>query len=159
MLAFRSRKRCGQLREAFKLASEKSRFAKSFLEYFDAARDESVLRQTVGVHERLFPTFNTIGTVSGRILVSDPYLQQLWRPFRRLLSADAGKRLAYLDYSQFEPGILASLSNDAQLIDACNRGDFYTALSEKVFHTEGKSSISKRMFLAFCYGMSANNIS
>ena len=69
-----------------------------------------------------------------------------------------GKRLVYLDYAQFEPGILAYLSRDAHLIDAYSEGDLYTALCRKVFGNEEMRPLAKRMFLAFCYGMSSNGI-
>jgi len=148
----------GRLRDAFKLASNRSNFAKDFLQFANTAQDEITLRRAAGIDRRLYPTFSIIGTVTGRILVSDPQLQQLRRHYRGIVSADPGKRLTYLDYSQFEPGILAFLSGDAHLISAYCRGDLYKALSQQMFGTDAQRPLSKRIFLAFCYGMTSEGI-
>src|SRR5690606_15256385 len=115
----------GRLREAFKMAAPNSSFARSFLQFADATRDETTLRRASGVGNRLHPIFNVMGTVSGRILVTDPSLQQLRRGYRGLIAPDPNKRLAYLDYAQFEPGIMAFLAADSGFIAAYNEGDVY----------------------------------
>jgi DNA polymerase I len=148
----------GRLRDAFKMAGFKSSFARDFLQFADASRDEVILRRAVGTDGRVYPVFAVLGTVSGRILVSDPYLQQLRRSYRSLIAADPGKRLIYLDYAQFEPGILAFLSEDERLIQAYNQGDLYTSLCLEVFGNEEMRPLAKRMFLAFCYGMDSSAI-
>lgn len=148
----------GRLREAFKIAAFNSKFASDFLSFVDASRDELILMRSAGRDQRLYPVFHVLGTVTGRILVSDPYLQQLRRKYRKLVSADEGSRLVYLDYCQFEPGILAFLTEDQRLIEAYNQGDLYTALSVAIFGDESQRVISKRIFLAFCYGMSTDRI-
>jgi DNA polymerase I-like protein with 3'-5' exonuclease and polymerase domains len=94
-----------------------------------------------------------MGTVTGRILVSEPFLQQLRRRFRGVVEADSGKILIYLDYRQFEPGIMADLSGDPQFIEAYNSADLYSSLSQAVFEDEDHRSLCKRVFLSFCYGM------
>lgn len=148
----------GRLREDFKMASHKSHFARDFLRFADASRDEDILRRTAASDGRVYPNFSVAGTVSGRIMVSDPYLQQLRRSYRGLVAADPGKRLVYLDYAQFEPGILAFLAEDQNLIRSYNDGDLYLALSQKVFRSSEMRPLSKRIFLAFCYGMSPEGI-
>lgn len=150
----------GWLRDAFKLAAFRSQFAKDFVTYVAAARDEAILRHTAGSSDRIHPVFKPLGTVTGRILVSDPSLQQLRRKYRGILAADPGCELRYLDYSQFEPGIVAFLSQDTGLIRAYNEGDVYLALSELVFGRKDHDSrsLSKKIYLAFCYGMTAEGI-
>lgn len=148
----------GRLREAFKMAQFTSQFAREFLSYADAGRDEGIIRQATGADDRVHPVFQVFGTVTGRVMVSDPYLQQLRRSYRKLIVADPGQRLIYLDYSQFEPGILASLCGDKNLISAYNEGDLYIALSNRIFGRADQRPLSKRMFLAFCYGMTADRI-
>ena len=149
----------GRLRDAFKIAGLHSQFARDFLQHTDAAQDEVIVRRTRGQEGRVYPTFNVIGTVSSRIMVSDPHLQHLRRRYRGILAADPGKRLIYVDYSQFEPGILAYLADDASMIAAYNEGDLYTALCQRVFGTTDHRPLSKQMFLAFCYGMTPERIS
>ncbi|MGO4502867.1 DNA polymerase [Dyella sp. 2YAF14] len=149
----------GRLRELFKMAAARSEFARDYLSYTDADRDEMVLRRSAALGGRLYPEFQAHGTVTGRILVSDPYLQQLRRRYRKIVVADHGKRLAYLDYSQFEPGILAFLSGDEALIAAYNAGDLYEALSVAVYGNADSRPLSKRIFLAYSYGMTADRVS
>ncbi|MEF2549721.1 hypothetical protein VQ045_21765, partial [Aurantimonas sp. E1-2-R+4] len=102
----------GRLQGAFEIAKSRSRFASAFLALFKASRDEAIVRRAAGGEGRIYPIFGVLGTISARILVSDPYLQQLRRSYRSLIAAEPNTRLIYLDYSQFEPGILAGLSGD-----------------------------------------------
>lgn len=148
----------GRLQDAFELAAPNSRFASSFLSLVKAKRDEAIVKRAVGGGERIYPVFHILGTVSGRILVSDPYLQQLRRAYRSLLAPDPDLRLIYLDYAQFEPGVLAGLSEDRRLTKAYNAGDVYTALAEALFGYAGARPMAKRVFLAFSYGMTTERI-
>ena len=148
----------GQLQSAFEMAAIASPFAEAFVSLMKAGRDASIVRRALGGSDRLFPIFHVLGTISGRILVSDPYLQQLRRAYRSLISAEPHHRLIYLDYAQFEPGVLAGLSGDAKLIAAYNDGDLYTALAEVLFGDGAQRPVAKRVFLAFSYGMTPDRI-
>ena len=148
----------GRLQDAFELAAPNSHFASSFLSLVKASRDEAIVKRAVGGAKRIYPIFHVLGTISGRILVSDPYLQQLRRAYRSLVAPDSDLRLIYLDYAQFEPGVLAGLAEDLRLIEAYNAGDVYTALAEVLFGDPGARPIAKRVFLAFSYGMSTERI-
>ncbi|UYO50815.1 hypothetical protein KQX64_09795 [Rhodopseudomonas palustris] len=97
------------LRDQLKMASDTSAFARAFTELMDASKDVDILTRLSGSN-RTFPTFHCIGTISCRTLVSDPHLQELRRRFRGAIVSDNGNSLHYFDYSQFEPGIMASLS-------------------------------------------------
>lgn len=148
----------GQLQSAFEMAAIASPFADAFVSLMKAGRDASIVRRALGGSDRLFPIFHVLGTVSGRILVSDPYLQQLRRAYRSLIVAEPHHRLIYLDYTQFEPGVLAGLSGDTKLIAAYNDGDLYTALAEVLFGDIAQRPVAKRVFLAFSYGMTPDRI-
>ena len=148
----------GRLQDAFELSAPHSPFALSFLSLVKARRDEAIVKRAIGGTERVYPIFQVLGTVSGRILVSDPYLQQLRRAYRSLVAPDPHSRLIYLDYAQFEPGVLAGLAEDRRLIEAYNAGDVYTALAEALFGDPATRPIAKRVFLAFSYGMSPERI-
>ena len=143
----------GRLQDAFELAATHSEFAASFLNLVKASRDETIVKRAIGPGDRVYPVFHVLGTISGRILVSDPHLQQLRRRYRSLILPEPNCRLVYLDYAQFEPGILAGLSEDDGLIEAYNKGDVYSALAESVFGDVGKRAVAKRVYLAFSYGM------
>ena len=148
----------GRLQDAFEFAASHSRFASSFLSLVKAGRDEAIVKRAMGRNERIYPIFHVLGTISGRILVSDPYLQQLQRAYRSLIAPDPNSRLVYLDYAQFEPGVLAGLSEDNRLIAAYNAGDVYTALAEALFGEPHARPMAKRVFLAFSYGMTTERI-
>jgi DNA polymerase-1 len=148
----------GNLRDVFKLASSTSAFARHFVSFVDARRDEDVLKRLLSSEGRVFPAFEVFGTITGRTLVIDPFLQQLRRSSRKVITADTQKRLLYLDYAQFEPGILASLAGDRKLLAAYNDGDLYSGLSDLLFGDAGKRKLSKRIFLAYCYGMTPEGI-
>lgn len=139
------------------IASFSSKFANAFVTFNRANRDVLSLARMSGL-SRVYPIFSTIGTVTGRILINDPHIQQLRRKYRSLFKADEGYELFYLDYSQFEPGILAAKSNDAELISAYNSTDLYNALAQKLFNDDSKRALCKRIFLAYCFGMSNQNI-
>jgi DNA polymerase I len=79
------------------------------------------------------PIFQVLGTVSGRIQVADPQLQHLRRKYRSIIAPDPGFRLTYIDYAQFEPGIISYLAGDPQLMDDYNAGDLYAGLSAAIF--------------------------
>lgn len=147
-----------QLEQYFKLAREQSLFADTFLNYIKAGRMLSVLRTIDLGPGRTRPAFDCIGTVTARILVVDPRLQQLPKEFRRLLGADSGKRLWYFDYAQFEPGVLAELMGDSDFRSLYHSADVYASLSTAVFGTPEKRDLCKSVFLAYCYGMSAERI-
>jgi DNA polymerase family A len=146
------------LRDQLKLARPISKFADSFTEYMDANRDVEILNRLSDSDGRVYPTFHPIGTISSRTLVSDPFLQELRKDFRHVLRADEGKRLIYFDYSQFEPGVMASLSSDNELQALYNGGDVYKALSMELFGSADQRDLCKRVFLAFSYGMSVDGI-
>jgi DNA polymerase-1 len=148
----------GRLRDIFKLAAGRSAFARSYLAFSEAGRDESTLRRALTREGRVYPEFHIHGTVTGRVLVSDPHIQQVRRKYRRFVEADADRKLAYLDYAQFEPGILAFLSRDEGLVAAYNQGDIYQALSQAVYGSFEHRPLSKKIFLAYSYGMTTTRI-
>ena len=146
------------LRDYFEIAQGTSKFASAFLRFVDASDDLTLLTLIAAGTRRSFPTFECFGTVTGRILATSPRLQQLPKRFRRILAPDAGKKLLYLDYAQFEPAILAAAANDAGLRTLYETEDLYRALSVAVFGRRDERELCKKIFLAYCYGMSVENI-
>jgi DNA polymerase I-like protein with 3'-5' exonuclease and polymerase domains len=148
----------GKLEGAFELAKYRSGFARDFLTLTRAKRDEAIVRRALDSNDRLFPVFHVVGTVTGRILVSDPYLQQLRRSYRDLVLPDIGHRHIYLDYAQFEPGVLAGMTQESDFIAAYNSGDVYEHLAVALFEDTNQRERAKRAFLAFLYGMTPERI-
>jgi hypothetical protein len=140
------------------IARERSTLAADLTEYDKSSRDIQVLARLLASGERAYPRFNCVGTVTARILVSNPLMQQLRKRYRDVIVADPGWELMYLDYSQFEPGILAAVSADGELKDAYEGGDLYEALSVAVFNCTDRRKLAKRIFLSYLYGMPQSSI-
>ncbi len=142
----------------FELAQERSEFARTFVAFARARRDEAALIRVGSIESRIYPLFECFGTVTGRIIVSDPALQGLRRLHRGIIAADDGQVLLYCDYSQFEPGIVASISGDTALLDAYNSADLYSELGVYIFGDRLRRREAKRVFLSYLYGMSSSTI-
>jgi DNA polymerase I len=136
------------------LSVDHSNFARCFLEFSDARRDESTIIKMGSIQERYFPTVECFGTVTGRIIITNPPIQMLKKKHRSLITADEGKVLLYFDYCQFEPGVLASLAGDASFAELYNNADVYSQLSEVLFGKRERRSEAKKIFLGYMYGMS-----
>nr|WP_315053215.1 DNA polymerase [uncultured Brevundimonas sp.] len=145
--------------EYVRLAASNSTFAAQLVTLVRATRDLRALARLRGEAAGVArPEFRIMGTVTGRILVTNPALQQMRRSYRDVLTASPGKRLAYLDFAQFEPGILGSLAGDGQFLERYNSGDIYRELAIALFETADRRDVAKRMFLSFSYGMSPKRI-
>lgn len=144
--------------QKLKMASQSSVLAKDIICLLRSDRDLKTLSKLSDDKGRSYPSFTSVGTISGRILVRNPYIQGIRKEYRSVISPDTDLELIYLDYDQFEPGILASLSKDKSLIELYNSGDIYTELARIVFNDEAKRSQAKQVFISFLYGMSEERI-
>jgi DNA polymerase I-like protein with 3'-5' exonuclease and polymerase domains len=104
-----------------------------------------------GGEERTFPTYYGFGTITGRITMRHPSIQNLRKNNRSVIIPDTGKRFLYVDYSQFEAGILASLSKDEILIKLYNT-DIYSDLAEHVLGDKQNRNEAKIIFYRYMYG-------
>jgi len=104
-----------------------------------------------GGAERTHPSFLGFGTITSRIILRQPALQNLRKTNRDIVISDKGMKLLYPDYSQFEAGILASLSDDDELISLYNT-DIYTDIAEKVLKDKDKREEAKIIFYRYMYG-------
>jgi DNA polymerase-1 len=116
-----------------------------------------LLRMTAGISDRCKLQYDIIGTVSGRILITRPGIQYLKRASRDIFVPHEGNRFIYADYSQFEPGIMAYLSDDQKLRKVYVGGDLYSNLASAI-GADCTRDIAKKMFLSYIYGMSIDNI-
>lgn len=104
-----------------------------------------------GAKANAYPKYLGFGTITSRITMREPSFQNLRKSNRRVVVAEQFHKLLYIDYSQFEAGILASLSNDEKLIDLYNK-DIYKDLAQSVFDDETKRSDAKVVFYRYMYG-------
>ncbi|MFA5197860.1 MAG: DNA polymerase [Patescibacteria group bacterium] len=124
-----------------------------------AERDKGILLRFGAIgSNRVFPYYDSLGTVTGRATVTDPHLQQLKRENRDIIASDREKILIYPDFSQFEPGILADDAKDKALINLYNSGDVYTALGKAILGEKANRDIAKKIFLSFSFGMKKENL-
>lgn len=122
-------------------------------------RDKSFLLKFGAIGEsKVHPVFDCIGTVTSRILIRDPLIQQLRKASRDFFFPDNGKEFVYVDFGQFEPAILADKSNAQKLIELYNSGDIYEGLSIILFGNSSNRKFSKIVFLAYMYGMSIEGL-
>lgn len=94
----------------------------------------------IGKDGRIHSTFNQVETRTGRISSLEPNLQNIpvrseqGRRLRKYFVAENGYTLCDADYSQIELRVLASIANDANMIDAFMSGeDIHTATAAQVF--------------------------
>jgi len=104
-----------------------------------------------GGQERTYPSFNGFGTITSRIVLRQPSLQNLRKTNRDIIIPDNSMKLLYIDYSQFEAGILASLGKDEKLIDLYNT-DIYEDIAEKVLANKNDRKEAKILFYRYMYG-------
>ncbi len=115
---------------------EHRRLSKLLGTYVDAL--PAALHGTTG---RLHPTFNQAGSSTGRIITTEPNLQNIpifeedGREVRRAFVAGRpGNVLLSADYSQIELRVLAHITEDPGLLAAFQEGrDIHTATSAEVF--------------------------
>jgi DNA polymerase I-like protein with 3'-5' exonuclease and polymerase domains len=103
------------------------------------------------------PIFDAFGTITARTKLVTPNFQYLGKEYRKIIVADEGKSLIYIDYHAFEAGILADLSGDKQMIKDYNNleSDIYLELAKHIFpegQEGGYRSICKNLFYRYLYG-------
>ena len=104
-----------------------------------------------GGKNRVNPMYLGFGTITSRITLRQPALQNLRKSHRDVIVPDEGMKLLYIDYSQFEAGILASLSNDETMIELYNT-DIYSDIGEKLLNNKEDRQEAKILFYRFMYG-------
>lgn len=107
---------------------------------------------------RLRPIVESHWTSTSRIYHKSPNLQNIAKRYRNIFISDEGMSLCYVDYDQFEVGIMASLSSDPKMMDIYQNSDAYTSFATQVFNDEGMRKKAKVMLLSYIYGMSLENI-
>jgi DNA polymerase I-like protein with 3'-5' exonuclease and polymerase domains len=104
-----------------------------------------------GGGNKVYPSYHGFGTITSRITLREPALQNFRKENRCIIVPEVGKKFLYVDYSQFEAGILASLSKEEQLIKLYN-DDIYKNLAQYVYNNGEKRSEAKIIFYRFMYG-------
>lgn len=97
------------------------------------------------------PLFKGFASSTGRIFLRDPALQNLSRKFRMLLKQNLNPdwRYEYIDYGQFEAGILAGVTKNEKLQRLYEEDKIYEKLASM---TGTDRDTAKIYFYCFIYG-------
>lgn len=142
------------LRYTFKLYKEQDKICGLLYEMIRDKQDLDSLLFMLGHwggKNKTYPSYHGFGSVTSRITIRQPALQNMRKANRSIIQADTGKKLFYIDYSQFEAGILAALSKDQALIQLYNN-DIYKDLAENVLKDSSKRAEAKIIFYRYMYG-------
>lgn len=120
---------------------------------------------------RVHTSFNQTITSTGRLSSSNPNLQnipiktKLGREVRKAFIADKGNKIVSADYSQIELRIVASISEDKNMIAAfANNEDIHTITAAKMNNvkpeevTKDMRRAAKEVNFGIMYGMGANGL-
>lgn len=119
-----------------------------------------LLKSRLGGVDFLNPYFVGFGTITSRIIIKEPSLQNLRKTNRNIIIPNTGKELFYIDYSQFEASILAHYSDDKTLLDLINSKDIYSDIVEIIFKKEVNDENRKEakiLFYRYLYGDTFEN--
>lgn len=165
------------VRTLTQLSKDGSRFVDGILLY----RHWEMLRRHIEkllkeeINGRVYPTFNTIGTETGRFSCKEPNLQQIpskTKESRRIREAFVGQ-LIVADYSNIELRILAHYTRDPKLLDVYKdggSGDLHSATAKSIFKLDcsledvkeeypKERSHAKTINFGICYGMGPQKLS
>lgn len=100
------------------------------------------------------PIVDTFGSRTSRIQLRSPSLQNMPKKYRTIIEARAGLQLCYVDFDQYEVGIMAALSEDPELMELYGSGDMYDLFASTHLGLENNRRAAKQLFLSYAYGMS-----
>jgi hypothetical protein len=100
------------------------------------------------------PLLDVFGSRTSRIHLRSPSLQNISKKYRGIIAAREGAELSYVDFDQFEVGIMAALSRDCELMKLYAAGDMYDLFATTHLGLSGNRKAAKQLFLSYAYGMS-----
>lgn len=126
-------------------------------------KEKITKKESLLVNGRVHTDFVQWGAETGRFSSRNPNLQNIPAPktdrgrrIRNLFVAPEGHSLIVADYSQIEPRVIASFTEDETMLDTYTTGaDLYTAIGDKMGVTR---SVGKTLVLAMSYGVGPDKI-
>jgi DNA polymerase-1 len=100
------------------------------------------------------PVVDVFGSRTSRIQLRSPSLQNLPKKYRGIIANHDGAELSYVDFDQYEVGIMAALSGDPELMKLYAAGDMYDLFAATHLGLQGNRKAAKQLFLSYAYGMS-----
>lgn len=133
-------------------------YAPELLELYKLNNTRMILNGITISQERIYPIVDIFGSITSRIYLKDPSIQNISKKYRLLLKPNHGRKFIYIDYDQYEVGIMAALSKDQELADLYAQPDMYEAIAVQLFSKEGKRKDAKKLFLSYSYGMKTKSL-
>lgn len=99
------------------------------------------------------PVLDVFGSRTSRVHLRSPSLQNIPKKYRGIISAREGANLSYVDFDQYEVGIMAALSKDPELMKLYAAGDMYDLFATTHLGLTGNRKAAKQLFLSYAYGM------
>lgn len=125
-------------------------------------KEKVVAKESLLIKGRVHTDFKAHGAETGRFSSTEPNLQNIpssgdyGKLVRNLFVAPKGYKLVVADYSQIEPRVMASLSNDPVLVENYLTGkDIYTTIGDTM-GVDRKAG--KVLVLAISYGVGPDKI-
>jgi DNA polymerase I-like protein with 3'-5' exonuclease and polymerase domains len=125
-------------------------------------KEKIIAKKSLLINGRVHTNFKSHGAETGRFSSSDPNLQNIpssgeyGKLIRNLFIAPPGYKLVVADYSQIEPRIIASFSNDPIMVENYRTGgDIYTTIGETM-GVDRKAG--KVLVLSIAYGVGPEKI-
>lgn len=100
------------------------------------------------------PVVDVFGSRTSRVQLRSPSLQNIPKQYRSIITARDDAQLGYVDFDQFEVGIMAALSGDDELKRLYSAGDMYELFATTRLGLVGNRKAAKQLFLSYAYGMS-----
>ncbi|MCF8470777.1 MAG: DNA polymerase I [Parvibaculum sp.] len=126
------------------------------LQDFDAAK--RVLSSLALSSKCTRPIIDVFGSRTSRVHLRSPSLQNIPKKYRSILAARKGAKLCYVDFDQYEVGIMAALSKDSELAALYTAGDMYELFAESHLGLTKNRKAAKQLFLSYAYGMSRKSL-
>lgn len=104
--------------------------------------------------DRTRPVVDVFGSRTSRVQLRSPSLQNIPKRYRSIITAHRDAQLGYVDFDQFEVGIMAALSGDEELMRLYAAGDMYELFATTHLDLVGNRKAAKQLFLSYAYGMS-----
>lgn len=148
---------------------DKKEFIKKVLEYRKENKILSTyvlnLKRHILNDNRIHPINHQLLTETGRLSVMDPNIQNIPAygedsvKLRSLFKGEENREILALDYSQIELRVMASFSNDKNMVHAFNNDmDIHSQTAKKMFNieevTDEKRRAAKAINFGIIYGMS-----
>jgi hypothetical protein len=132
----------------------KNDFGNDSLALLELDTTRRVLSSLAISSEHTRPIIDVFGSRTSRVHLRSPSLQNIAKKYRTIVTAREGANLCYVDFDQYEVGIMAALSEDPELASLYGAGDMYDLFATTHLGLEGNRKAAKQLFLSYAYGMS-----